>query len=450
MPSPTVIIIGAGPGGYAAALAVAQRGFSVTLVERDATGGTCLNRGCIPSKFFLSRGKESAGAAQPLAELAAKKDAILTTLRQRMDQAAKSAKIQRVAGTARFTGPHTIEVSGAEGKTPFTADFFILATGTLPAKPAIFPTHPAIYDSTTFLSLAKKPGRLVVVGGGYIGCELACAFHGLGSQVTLIEKKPGLLAMQPEFAAAAGVLQRAFLKRGITLQMETEVKTVQPLNDREITLTLANGATLTADAVLLAIGRRPDVENLNLAAAGLTAGPRLTVNAAQQTTVPHIYAIGDLVSPLPLAHTAAKEAELAVAHLAGEKTEPLDYARIPRCIYTWPEAAAVGQSETEAQAAGYKTRLDRYHFAASAKAMVEGDTEGFWAITSDAGTGKILGAVIIGAHATELIHLVALSLKAGFATTDIADIVFAHPSLAEGFHEAMKRAQLTLPPVKHG
>jgi len=440
MSSLRVIIIGAGPGGYAAALEAASRGFSVTLVERQEIGGACLNRGCIPSKFFLARAQESSIESHALAVLTEKKETILTTLRQRMEQAAKSASIKRVQGTARFLTPHSIEIASSNGTEPLEADIFILATGTTPVKPALFPAHPALHDSTSILSMDHRPDHLVVIGGGYIGCEMACAFRGLGSEVTLIEKEPALLATQPEFSPAAGVFQRAFQKRGIKVLTGVEVKSIQPVNDRALSLTCSNGDTLISDGVLLALGRRAEVDTLNLQAAGLVLNnQRLTVNEAQQTAVRHIYAIGDLVSPLPLAHTAAKEAEVAVAHIAGEKTQPLDYSRIPRCIYTWPEAAAVGKTETQAQGDGHHTRLDRYHYAASAKAMVEGDTEGFWAVTSDAETKKILGAVIVGAHATELIHLVALSLKAGFTVNDIADTVFAHPTLSESFCELSKR-----------
>lgn len=439
MTSRTVLIVGAGPGGYAAALDAAQRGFSVTLVDRADTGGTCLNRGCIPSKFLLSRGHEAAIEPTALGALIERKDGILATLRQRMDQAAKTAKIRQLRGTAQFIDAHTLEV--LETNERFTADAVILATGTTPVRPAFFPEHPALHDSTSILALQRRPEHLVVVGGGYIGCELACAFHGLGSRVTLIEKEPSLLAAQPEFAPAAGVLQRAFAKRGITVHTATEVKAAQAADNNTLSLTLSNGEALQADAVLLALGRRADWTMLRPESAGLDlVAKRLVVNAFQQTNVPHIYAIGDIVSPVPLAHTAAKEAEIAVAHIAGEMPETLVYSRIPRCIYTWPEAAAVGSTEADAQTLGYRARVDRYHYAASAKAMVEGDTEGFWAITSDADSGKILGALIVGAHATELIHLVALSLKAGFTVKDVADTVFAHPSLAEGFHEAMVRS----------
>ncbi len=454
MDAKSILVLGGGPGGYAAALEAAQKGLSVTLVDPGPLGGTCLHRGCVPSKFFLSQARHAAEPVTQLEKLLQQKDAILTTLRQRMEQAAKSANIKLVSGTARFVSPNTVEItspgsSDVRRLTPIqtsdlgrrTADAFILATGSSPIFPDVFPKHPALFTSDTIFSIDYLPAHLVVVGGGYIGTELACAFQGLGSKVTLIEKEPALLATQPEFAAAAPVLQRSLAKRGMSVWTGTEVRSVASAGERKLLVTCSNGEVLEANALLLALGRRPNHDALNLAAAGITlTGPRLGVNANFQTSVPTIYAIGDLVSPLPLAHTATKEAEMAIAHLTGEKKTPLYYSLIPRVIFTWPEVAAVGLTEDQALAAGHKTRIDRYHFAANSKALVESDSEGFWTVLSDADSKKILGSMIIGPQATELIHLVALALRAGFTTADVADTVFAHPTLSEGFQEVMKRS----------
>lgn len=233
----------------------------------------------------------------------------------------------------------------------------------------------------------------------------------------------------------------------MTVWTSTEIKTVAPADARKCLVTCSNGETIEANALLLALGRRPAIQDLHLENAGvsLVDGTRCVVSDFMQTSVPSIYAIGDLVSPLPLAHTAAKEGELAVRHLLGERVKKLNYSDIPRCIYTFPEAAAVGLTDAQAQGLGHKTRIDRYHFAASSKAMIEGEVDGFWMVLSDSGTRKILGAMIVGPHATELIHLVSLSLRAGLTTADIADTVFAHPTLSEGFQEAMRRSVLNTP-----
>ncbi len=436
----SVLILGGGPGGYAAALEASQKGLSVTLVDPTPLGGTCLHRGCIPSKFFLSQAKHATEPVTEIHKLLEQKDAVLATLRQRMEQAAKSANIKLVNGTAKLVSPNAVEVSPPQAGR-LTADVIILATGSTPIFPEAFPKHPAIFTSDTIFSIDYLPAHLVVVGGGYIGAELACAFQGLGSKVTLIEKESSLLATQAEFSSAAPVLQRSLTKRGISVWTGTEVKTVVSAGERKLLVSCSNGETVEVNALLLAVGRRPNHAALNLAAAGISmSGNRISINANFQTSVPSIYAIGDLVSPLPLAHTATKEAEMAVAHFTGEKKAPLHYPLIPRVVYTWPEIAAVGLSEAEAQAAGHKTRIDRYHFAASSKALVDNDSEGFWMILSDADSKKLLGAMIIGPQATELIHLVALALRAGFTTADIADTVFAHPTLSEGFQEAMKRS----------
>jgi dihydrolipoamide dehydrogenase len=450
----SVLIIGGGPGGYAAALDAAQRKMPVTLVESGEIGGTCTNRGCIPSKFLLSEAKHCADALR-LSEsgvrfrlesiqpeiLFQKKDTVVTTLRQRMEKALKAPGLEVIQGEAKLTSANSVDIQTASGIVKKQADIIILATGTNPVIPKSFPASPAILNSTTILDLKYIPSHLVVLGGGYIGCELACAFHGLGSKVTLIEKEARLLGSQPEFEAAGTVLQRSFEKRGMTVWTRTELQSVIPIDDQRLKIQCSNGETFEANALLLALGRSADLQKLGIDAAGLAVqNGRLKVNEFMQTSVPSIYAIGDLVSPLPLAHVATREGQLAVGHLAGEKQTPLNYSSIPRCVYTWPEAAAVGLTEEQAREVGYQPRVDRYHMAGSSKAMVEQETEGLWMIVSDAQTHKVLGGQIVGPNATELIHLIELALKGGLTAQQLLEPVFAHPTLAEGFQEALFRS----------
>src|ERR1035437_5547671 len=273
-----------------------------------------------------------------MARLWAPKDEILATLRQREDQALKTARVRHIHGQARFVSPRQMEIQRAEG-TPeiFEADAILLATGSTLQMPPVFPSHPAIVNSSSIFQLSYLPAHLIVVGGGYIGCEMACAFQGLGSRVTIIEKESRLLPAQPEFEAAGALLSRSFEKRGMTLRMGTTVDRVNALEDKKVQLICSNGETLEANAVLVAIGRAPNVKELALEKAGLALeNNRLKVNAQMQTSVGHIYAIGDLVSPVPLAHTASWEADIAVSAMMGE-IETLDYSAVPRCIYTWPE-----------------------------------------------------------------------------------------------------------------
>jgi dihydrolipoamide dehydrogenase len=337
-----------------------------------------------------------------------------------------------------------MEISRADATTETVeADEILLATGSSIQRPALFPDHPAILDSTSIFQLSYLPAHFVVIGGGYIGCEMACAFHGLGSRVTLIEKMDRLLPMQPEFEAAGSLLRRSFEKRGLTVWTGTVIERVQPVDEKRVQLVCSNGETLDANAVLVAIGRAPNVQRLAIEKAGLAlTDGRLTVNAQMQTSVPHIYAIGDLVSPLPLAHTASWEASVAVTAMAGKK-ETMNYADVPRCIYTWPEAAAVGLSEEQSRQAGLTPRIDRYHFAGNSKALIEGEPEGFWVSISDAATQRLLGGLIVGPHATELIHLVAMGMKAGFSGQEVSNTIFAHPSLAESFRDVALRSLST-------
>jgi dihydrolipoamide dehydrogenase len=435
MPPKSLIVIGAGPGGYAAALEAARRGLTVTLIDTEEMGGTCLNRGCVPSKFFLAQAKH-AGGNRSVSHLMEQKNTILSTLRQRMEQASRSASVTWVQGTARLVSTHQVEVSGPGGVSQYQADFIILATGSSPIKPALFPVHPAILDSTSLLSIDRIPKHLVVVGGGYIGCELACAFNGLGSKVTLIEKEASLLATQPEFKPAVPILKRSFEKQGITVRFSTEVLSCEIKDKQQIRLVCSNKETIESDAVLVAIGRTPNSSSLNLESAGITIERgRPVVDDNLRTSVPHIYAIGDLVGRLPLAHTATKEAEVAIAHIVGDDLLTT-YDLMPRCIYTFPEAAAVGRTEYQVQS----LRTIRYFFAGNARAMTEDETDGFWAISVDKDVDRIQGGLIVGPQATELIHLIELAVYAKFTRADIARMVFAHPTLAEGFREAMARS----------
>ncbi len=453
----SLIVVGSGPGGSVAALEGAARGLSVTLIERDEVGGTCLNRGCIPSKFLLSKSRQlvealalsDAGIVVRLEtidprQMINRKNELLGTLRQRIDQSLKAAGVRRMKGHARFVTDHRMEVIASGGTTEtIEGDAIILATGSSPNTPTLFPKHPAIVNSSTIFELEYIPKHLVVVGGGYIGCELACAFQGLGSKVTIIEKEPRLLPTQPEFEMAGMLLGRSFEKRGMSIWTGTTVESVKSVDDKRIELSFSNRERLEANAVLIAVGRSPNLQDLQVSRAGIDLeNGRLRINEYLQTSVPHIYAIGDLVSPVPLAHTASWEADAALSTLLGKPT-PINYSLIPRCVYTWPQAAAVGLTETEAKNAGYHPRLDRYHFAGNSKALIENESEGVWISISDAQSHKLLGGQIVGPQATELIHLVALAIKAGLSARDVSDTVFAHPTLSESFREVVNRSLIT-------
>lgn len=456
-----LVVIGGGPGGYAAALAAARRNWSVTLVEKTALGGSCLHVGCIPSKFLLSAAKRSADSrALPhrgidldvgtvrMARLWSAKTALLRTLSQRMEQAVKSSGVERLVGGARFQSPRQVEVNDASAKTRTVEfDHAIIATGSRPAMPSHLPQkHPTLYTSDTIFDIDFLPAHLVVIGGGYIGCELACAFQGLGSKVTLVEQEARLLPAQPDFEAAGPLLQRAFESRGMTVWLRARLEKAEPLEERKWRLSFSNDDVLEANAVLVAVGRAPHWDSLDLEKAGVRVQDhRIAVGEDLQTSAPGIYAVGDVASPLPLAHVAAMEGEIAVARIAGEP-RVMDYHMAPKVVFTWPEAAAVGLSEPEARSQGYGVRIHRYHLAANGKAMADGETEGLWAVLSDADSDRILGGLVVGPHATELIHLISLCLRGHLTVKELQETIFAHPTLAEGLREALLRPNRTPSP----
>jgi len=438
-----VVVIGAGPGGEAAAKEAARRGAQVTLVEKRELGGVCLNRGCIPSKVLLEGARllasaRGAGACLEGAlsirwdELQKKKNNIVAGLRNALEQHLKKLGVTVLKGAAAFKDAHAVTVNGEE--IPF--DAAILAAGSEPVFPEPLGSfRDGLLDSERALSLPRVPGSLLVIGGGAVGCEFACLFRELGSKVVVVEKTDALLP--GEDPAVTRALRAAFEKRGV--QVLTG-RTVEHLSHEATrwTVRLDDARDVEAEEVLVCAGRRPNAGGLGLEAAGVALERgRAPVNEFMQTSVPHIYVAGDVNGLSLLAHAAAAQAETAVAHLFGEK-RPYDNTRVPRCLYTWPEVASVGESAQTAEAKGLGVKARRFFFQGSPKALASNEPEGFIQILSDSG-GRLLGAQIIGPHATEVIHVVAVALKAGMTVEDLRSVIFAHPTLSEGIKEALTR-----------
>ena len=451
-----VVIIGAGPGGYVAAIRAAQLGMKAACIDgRAAPGGTCLNIGCIPSKALLQSSEKYAEARNGLAEhgikigevsldLAAmmtRKDKVVTTLTRGVEFLFRKNKVDWIKGNGRIVAPGRIAVAAnGGGNQEIEAGSIVVATGSesIPL-PGLAIDEERIVSSTGALAFDRVPERLAVIGGGYIGLELGSVWSRLGAKVTVIEYLDRILPnMDRELGPA---LQRLLIRSGVAFKLATKVVSGE-LGNEAVTLELepAKGGareTLAADAVLVAIGRRPFTEGLGLDEIGIARDPvgRVTVDGAFASNVPGIYAIGDVIRGPMLAHKAMEEGVAVVERLAGQKPE-IDYDAIPSVVYTWPEVAAVGKTEEELTAEGTEYRVGKFPFTATPRARTNGDTDGFVKVLADAATDRVLGVHIIGPDAGTMIAEAALAMEFGASAEDIARTSHAHPTLNEALKEA--------------
>ncbi len=450
--STSLAVIGAGPGGYVAALRAGILGIDTVLIEKDPyLGGTCLHRGCIPTKALLhtaelydeireagDHGIRVGEAVLDMSGVHRRKQAIVDRLAGGIRFLMKKRKVTVLTGTGRFVDAHTIAVAGPDGEETLRAEKVIVATGSTPSDlPHVRADGDRIINSDHILGLEEVPRRLAVIGSGAVGSEFASIFASFGAEVHLIELLPRILPL--EDAECSQALERAFRQRGITCYTGTEVTRVET-GGAGVTLTMKRGddeTTLEVDRVLLAAGRRPVLDGLGADAIGLAMDGRFVrVDAYMQTSVPGVYAIGDVVRTPALAHVASKEGILAVDHLAGRPVQPIDYAKVPACTYTRPEVASVGLTEEAAREAGYDVRVGKFPFSAIGKAMILGDTTGFVKIVADARYDEVLGVHVVGPRATEMIAEAALGVHLETTVEELGRAVHAHPTLAEAMMEA--------------
>ena len=449
-----IIVIGGGPAGYPAALKAASLGAQVTLVEKNKLGGVCLNCGCIPSKSLLDAahrfgglqalavlGNENAPAAanslfesRDFTKMQARQQAATAKLTQGISFLLKKAGVTVVQGTASFQDEQTVFVQTPQGTQTLNADGVIIAAGTEAFYPPPFDALKGkIYDNSTIFSMPALPRSLAIVGGGVIGCEMADLFSALGVDVHLIELQPRLLPLEDENAVRT--LNQAFVKRGIKIHTGVSATAaVQTENSFEITL--SSGEKIQTETVLAAIGRSADLTDLHLENIGVAWTRKgVTVNPQTLQVKNNIYAAGDITGLCLLAHAATRQGETAASNLCGV---PATYhnERVPRAIYTAPEIAAVGLSRTQAQAQGIAVKAHKTFFLANGRAVAQGQTEGYVEWLSDAQSGKLLGVCLVGAQASELVHVAAVALEAGFTVTQFQQVIFAHPTLAESVWEA--------------
>lgn len=442
-----VVVIGAGPGGYTAAIRAAQLGKSVALIEKDFLGGTCLNIGCIPSKTLLSnaatlhqikRAAEFGISTGPVSFQYSKwkerKDQVVTKIRAGLEGLIKSNKITILQGEASFCSPHELKVKGKDNLF-VDADKIIIATGSIPLDIKAFPCDgKRILNSTSLLNLTEVPKSLCIVGGGYIGCEFASLFVELGTKVTILEALPSILT--PQGAQISQFMTKVFSQKGVQIQTNVMVKGIENKGNH-VEVTVADGTKMEFDLALVSVGRKIYTEGLGLEKAALNTTDRgvIEVNDKMETSVKGIYAIGDVTGKWMLAHVAAHQGLVAASNAAGHE-EKARYDAVPAVIFTFPEIAMVGLSLEEATRAGYKATQGSFPFLALGKAVASIDTEGFSQIVADSKTGQILGATVIGHEASNLIAEMALAIQNELTLDSVIETIHAHPTVAESWHEA--------------
>jgi len=445
-------IIGSGPGGYVAAIRAGTLGLKTVLIEKDPfLGGTCLHRGCIPTKALLHTAElydEMKHAADhglsienlklDVARVHERKRGIVDKLSKGIEYLMKKRKVEVVTGTGSFVDAKTVRVRGEKGEETIQVDNVIVATGSVPAYlPHIQPDHKTIIDSDDILAMESVPKSLAVIGSGAVGSEFASIFLSFGSEVHLIEILPRLLPIEDDDASKQ--IERSFKSRGMKCYAATEVTGVTTGKNGATLAMKKDGkeSTLTVEKVLVATGRRPVLEGLGIDAIGASMDGRyLAVDEYMRTSVPGVYAIGDVVRTPALAHVAHREGILAVDHIAGKPAEPIDYSKVPNCTYTSPEVASVGLTERVAKEQGYDLRIGKFPFTAIGKAMILGDTSGFVKIVADKRYDEMLGVHIVGPRATELIAEAALGLKLETTVEEVALTIHPHPTLSEAMLEA--------------
>ncbi len=450
-----LVVIGGGPGGYSAALYAASSGLQVALVEVDALGGTCLNRGCIPAKAFL----ETAAVHRHVAHAAdfgieagtpsvhfevtqARKRKIVAGLVGGIGAMCKSRKVEVLSGTGSLGPDRTVTVAHADGSSSsIRGEHVILAAGSVPRTIPGFERGGPIMTSDEVLDLDHVPARIAVIGGGAIGCEFASTFADLGASVTLLEGLPKILPGLD--ADVARVVVKSFERKGIDIRTGVSVTGHTPNPAGGTSVHLGDGVSIEVDAVIVSIGRRPFADTLGLAGTGVRVGDRghVQIDDYCRTGEPGVYAIGDLVDTPQLAHVAYAEAVMVVKHLLGEQPHPVDYSRVPWAIYCHPEVAWAGPGEDAAKAEGLDVVVGKHPFKFNSRAQILGETEGMVKViakrNSDGSAGQVIGVHMVGPWVTEQLSGGYLAVNWEATVDEIAEFIQPHPSLSELFGETV-------------
>jgi len=444
-------IIGAGPGGYVAAIRAAQKGAQVTVVESSEVGGTCLNWGCVPTKTLIASaealeharraeelGLEIGGAVSyNLAKIRERKDSVVSTQVKGVKGLFKSWGVSLIEGRGSLLSPDVVRVVQKDGTTmDVKSDKVIIATGSRPAKLPGFPFDgDNVITSDDAVQLKKIPKNLLIVGCGVIGSEFAFLYRNFGSEVTVVELMSR--ALSTEDGEISEIIEREFKKNKIKLIASARVEKIEKGADGMMTSTLSNGQQVKTQMILVSVGRALNSENMGLETIGVQKGKRgeIAVNDKMETNVPGIYAIGDVTGNIMLAHVASHQGLVAVENALGG-SERMDYTVVPSGTFTMPEIGSVGLREEQAIEMGIKYKVGRFQFRRLGRAHAAGEITGMAKVISDGTTDKVLGVHICGTHAADLVHEGALAMKMGATARDIAEMIHAHPTFAEALMEA--------------
>lgn len=441
-----IAVIGAGPGGYVAAISAAQRGAKVALIEKDALGGTCLNYGCIPTKTLFAtaelRHKMNDAKAFGLTAAApeidwqtviARKDSVVQKLTKGIAGLMKAHKVTVINGAATLASRTEIEITSKKETQKISADKIIIASGSKPARPKAFPfDDTTVMDSTSLLARKELPKSIIIVGGGYIGCEFASILNAVGVDVTVVEMLPTLL--NGADADVQKAISRRFKKDKIKVITGAGIEDVKVKGNS--VYGSVNGETISAETMLVAVGRVPYCDGLGCENAGVkTEKNAIMIDEHLRTSVANIYAIGDVTAKIQLAHLASHQAVVAAENATGGNAT-MDYSIVPGCIFTLPEIGSVGLTEADAAEKYENIAVGTFAYGGLGRALASNDTEGFYKIITNAATDEIVGVHIFGAHATDLAAEAALAMKLECTAEELGKTIHAHPTLSEGLMEA--------------
>jgi dihydrolipoamide dehydrogenase len=442
-----VAVIGSGPGGYVAAIKAAQTGARVALIERDQIGGTCLNCGCIPTKTLIAnaevlhqikRAEEfgiSVGSITfDYANMKERKDGVIKKIRSSLEGLIRSNKIEIFMGSASFIDRTHLKIMG-ERPTTIEADKIIIATGSKPMDIASLPCdHKKVFNSTSILEMTSLPKSMVIVGGGYIGCEFASLYAELGVKVTIVEALDGIVKLQGKTISEA--LLKIFMKRGVAVELGSGVKQLEE-SATGLKVHLNSGKIIESDIALISIGRSVVSDSLKIENAGIALDNkgRILVDSRMQTNIDGIYAIGDVTGKVMLAHVASHQGIVAAQNATGQVSY-MHYHAVPAVIFTSPEIATVGMTIEEALQEGFAAKSSKFPLQALGKAQATKDIDGFVEIIFDSGSSQILGAQVIGHGASDLISEMALAIQNELTLECVTQTIHAHPTMAEAWLEA--------------